>query len=49
MASTTGEHPLQKLMENWWLLLILGVAIPFLSYSIWGWVELSQVPPAQLP
>lgn len=36
-------------MENWWLLLILGVAIPFLSYSIWGWVELAQVPPAQLP
>lgn len=42
-------HPLQKLMDNPWLLLALGVLIPFLSYTIWGWVELASVPPAALP
>lgn len=44
-----GKHPLQKLMDNPWLLLALGIVIPFLSYTLWGWIELSQVPPAQLP
>ena len=42
-------HPLQKLMDNPWLLLLLGLLIPILSYTVWGWVELSQVAPAQLP
>jgi hypothetical protein len=36
-------------MDNPWLLLVLGVAIPFLSYTAWGWIELALTPPAQLP
>jgi hypothetical protein len=44
-----GKHPLQKLMDNPWLLLLLGLLIPFLSYTVWGLVELSNVPPATLP
>lgn len=44
-----GKHPLQKLMDNPWLLLLLGLLIPFLSYTVWGIVELSNVPPATLP
>jgi hypothetical protein len=42
-------HPLQKLMDNPWLLLALGVGVPFLSYTLWGWLELIYLPPAQLP
>jgi hypothetical protein len=30
-------------------LLVLGVVIPILSYTAWGWLELSQMPPATLP
>lgn len=42
-------HPIQKLMDNPWLLLAVGLAIPFLSYTLWGWLELIYLPPAQLP
>jgi hypothetical protein len=43
------KHPIQKLMDNPWLLLALGVAVPFLSYTVWGWIELWLTPPATLP
>jgi hypothetical protein len=36
-------------MDNTWLLLVLGVLIPFLSYTVWGWIELWMVKPATLP
>jgi hypothetical protein len=44
-----GKKPLQKLMDNPWLLLVLGILIPTLSYTVWGWIELWLVPPAALP
>ena len=40
---------LKRLMDNTWLLLLLGVVVPFLSYTVWGWIELLNVPPAALP
>ena len=40
---------LQRVMDNPWLLLALGVLIPLLSYTVWGWIELAQTPPAPLP
>ena len=43
------KHPIQKLMDNTWLLLVLGILIPFLSYTVWGWIELLFVKPATLP
>ena len=49
MNEPEKKHPLQKLMDNPWLLLFLGVAIPFLSYTLWGWLELLVVKPATLP
>ncbi len=49
MNTPKKKHPLQKLMDNPWLLLALGVAIPVLSYSVWGWIELVLVKPATLP
>ena len=51
MASRDPDrvHPIQKLLDNPWLLLVLGVAVPFLSYTIWGWIELLMLPTATLP
>lgn len=43
------KHPIQKLMDNPWLLLALGVGVPVVSYTIWGWIELFNLPPATLP
>lgn len=43
------KHPLQRLMDNPWILLVLGLLIPFLSYTAWGWIELSFIQSAQLP
>ena len=49
MSEPEDKHPIQKLMDNPWLLLALGVGIPFLSYTLWGWLELIYLPQAQLP
>jgi len=43
------KHPLQKLMDNPWILLVLGVVVPFVSYTIWGWIEMATAPAATLP
>ena len=49
-AEDTGPiHPLQKLLDNPWLLLALGFVVPFLSYTVWGWVELLLTKKAELP
>ena len=43
------RRPLQKLLDNPWLLLTLGIVVPTVSYTIWGWIELWLLPPATLP
>lgn len=42
-------HPLQRLMDNPWALLVLGVLIPLVSYTAWGWIELARLPAGKLP
>ena len=49
MKNENQEPWLKRLMDNPWLLLVLGVVIPFLSYTVWGWIELGFVKPATLP
>jgi hypothetical protein len=48
-SETETIHPLQRLMDNPWLLLVLGVVIPFVSYTAWGWADLLTLQPATLP
>lgn len=39
------EIPLmQKLLDNHFLLLFLGVAIPTILYIVWGVIEVAQIP-----
>ncbi len=40
---------IQRFLDNPWILLVLGILVPFLSYTIWGWIELAAMPPATLP
>lgn len=49
MKEPDNRHPIQKLMDNPWLLLALGILIPCISYTAWGWIELVLLKPAQLP
>jgi hypothetical protein len=48
-ASPEKKHPIQRLMDNPWALLALGVVVPTLSYTVWAWVELLFIAPARLP
>lgn len=38
---------MQRLLDNHFLLLFLGVATPAVLYIIWGVMELSQIPIAE--
>jgi hypothetical protein len=49
MNNAPKEPLLKRLMDNTWLLLVLGVLIPLLSYTLWGWIELGTVKAATLP
>lgn len=40
-------HPMQSLLDNPFLLLFLGVAIPAVLYTIWGVMEVAQIPIGQ--
>lgn len=43
------KHPVQALMDNPWALLALGLVVPTLSYTVWGWIELVLMTEAKLP
>lgn len=46
--SAEGPVPAwQVLYDNVWLLLIIGVVLPTLVYTVWGLIEITMVP--QLP
>jgi hypothetical protein len=47
--ATDERHWFQRLMDNPWLLLALGVGIPTVSFTVWGWIEILTIPAAKLP
>ncbi|MGI9378657.1 MAG: hypothetical protein ACR2OW_03320 [Methyloligellaceae bacterium] len=51
-ATDTSEESVhipffQRLLDNHFLLLFLGVAVPTVLYTLWGVMELSQIPIAE--
>lgn len=50
-AKSEGRQPgwWQRLLDNPWLLLVLGIVVPTLSYTVWGLVEWFLLQPAALP
>ncbi len=46
---SASPHLLQRVLDNPWLLLAVGLALPIVSYTVWGLVELSAAPVAALP
>lgn len=50
MNSQPDEEPvplMQKLLDNPFLLLFLGVMVPMLVYTLWGVIEILTVPLAK--
>jgi len=44
-SSDQDQIPLmQRLLDNPFLLLVLGIAIPAVFYIIWGIIEITQIP-----
>jgi hypothetical protein len=46
-APSTEDEPIplmQRVLDNPFLLLFLGVAIPSVFYIIWGIIEITQIP-----
>lgn len=48
-SETDDRHWLRRLMDNTWLLLVLGCVLPTVSFTLWAWVELWILPAAKLP
>lgn len=51
-VSEKGREPVplgQRLFDNWWLLLLAGLAVMLITYTAWGLVEILTLPPAPLP
>ena len=38
---------MQRLLDNPFLLLVIGIAVPTVFYIIWGIVEITQIPIAE--
>ncbi|MGE4111259.1 MAG: hypothetical protein AB7E73_11215 [Burkholderiales bacterium] len=50
MSNQVQEEPIplmQKLLDNPFLLLFLGVMVPMVVYSLWGVIEILTVPLAK--
>ena len=47
-SAEEGDIPfMQRLLDNHFLLLFLGVAIPTVVYIIWGIIEITAIPLAK--
>jgi hypothetical protein len=46
LASAAPERvpPMQRVLDNPFLLLFLGVTVPTVFYLIWGIMEIAQIP-----
>ncbi|HEY5738131.1 MAG TPA: hypothetical protein VIW27_00325 [Gammaproteobacteria bacterium] len=49
-SGATDQEPIpamQKLLDNPFLLLLLGILVPAVFYIIWGIIEITQIPIAE--
>ncbi|MCC7167128.1 MAG: hypothetical protein IT565_06125 [Rhodospirillales bacterium] len=48
-SSSQGERipVMQRILDNPFLLLFIGVTVPAVSYTIWGIMEVAQLPVAK--
>lgn len=46
-SSDVKPHAMQKLLDNNWLLLLLGIAVPAVFYTLWGLWDVINIPLAK--
>ncbi len=39
-----GDNFWKRLYDNMWALLVLGLGIPIVVYTVWGMIEILNVP-----
>ncbi len=45
--SNSSFHFMQRLLDNNWLLLLLGIAVPAVFYTLWGLWDVINIPMAK--
>lgn len=45
-SSSSSPHFMQKVLDNQWLMLALGVLTPMVLYTLWGLWDVLSIPPA---
>lgn len=46
ISGNVEPHAMQKLLDNNWILLVLGVTVPAVFYTLWGLWEIINIPMA---
>lgn len=46
-SSEVKPHAMQRLLDNNWLLLLLGIAVPAVFYTLWGLWDVINIPLAK--
>lgn len=46
-SSGARPHAMQRLLDNNWLLLLLGIAVPAVFYMLWGLWDVINIPMAK--
>lgn len=43
-TNSVNPHFMQRLLDNNWLLLALGIAVPAVFYTLWGLWDVMNIP-----
>ncbi len=46
-SGNSSFHFMQRLLDNNWLLLLLGIAVPAVFYTLWGLWDVINIPMAK--
>ena len=45
-TNSTKFHYMQRLLDNQWIMLLLGILVPTVIYTLWGLYDVINIPVA---
>lgn len=45
-TNSASPHSMQKLLDNQWILLVIGFVVPTVLYTLWGLWDVLNIPMA---